>query len=163
MEEEHPRENPLAQVHLEEWLLSRNSGSNIILPVSLFSLLNKCCISTHMMLLRSVYSEQNMIRIWNNGKGIPVAWHAKESMYVPSLIFGHLLTSSNYDDTEKKVTGRTLQQFFTGILSYSVFPLSGKVELRRTGKSQQIFVGGMGKMAFLLPMYQLYLILMKQL
>jgi len=56
-----------------------------------------------------VYSEKNMIRIWNNGKGIPVAWHAKESMYVPSLIFGHLLTSSNYDDTEKKVTGRTHQ------------------------------------------------------
>jgi DNA topoisomerase-2 len=24
---------------------------------------------------------------------------------VPELIFGHLLTSSNYDDTEKKVTG----------------------------------------------------------
>jgi len=26
-------------------------------------------------------------------------------MYVPTMIFGHLLTSSNYDDTEKKVTG----------------------------------------------------------
>ena len=26
-------------------------------------------------------------------------------MYVPELVFGHLLTSSNYDDTEKKVTG----------------------------------------------------------
>jgi len=53
-----------------------------------------------------------MIKIWNNGKGIPVAWHAKESMYVPTLIFGHLLTSSNYDDTEKKVTGRTLLTWF---------------------------------------------------
>ena len=26
-------------------------------------------------------------------------------MYVPELIFGHLLTSSNYNDNEKKVTG----------------------------------------------------------
>lgn len=26
-------------------------------------------------------------------------------MYVPELIFGNLLTSSNYDDSEKKVTG----------------------------------------------------------
>lgn len=55
-----------------------------------------------------MHSERNMIKIWNNGKGIPVAWHAKESMYVPTLIFGHLLTSSNYDDTEKKVTGRAI-------------------------------------------------------
>lgn len=26
-------------------------------------------------------------------------------MYVPEMIFGHLLTSSNYDDDEKKTTG----------------------------------------------------------
>lgn len=31
--------------------------------------------------------------------------HKDEKMYVPALIFGHLLTSSNYDDDEKKVTG----------------------------------------------------------
>ncbi|VDN98819.1 unnamed protein product [Rodentolepis nana] len=49
--------------------------------------------------------EENLIRIWNNGAGIPVVHHKVENMYVPSLIFGHLLTSSNYDDTEQKVTG----------------------------------------------------------
>ncbi|KAG5443900.1 DNA topoisomerase 2-alpha, variant 2 [Clonorchis sinensis] len=49
--------------------------------------------------------EQNMIKIWNNGKGIPVVQHKVENVYVPTLIFGHLLTSSNYDDTERKVTG----------------------------------------------------------
>lgn len=26
-------------------------------------------------------------------------------MYVPTMIFGHLLTSSNFNDEEKKVTG----------------------------------------------------------
>jgi DNA topoisomerase-2 len=31
--------------------------------------------------------------------------HAEEKMYVPTLIFGHLLTSSNFDDEEEKVTG----------------------------------------------------------
>lgn len=49
--------------------------------------------------------ESNTISVWNNGKGIPVVEHKDEKMYVPALIFGHLLTSSNYDDEEKKVTG----------------------------------------------------------
>ncbi|MBN3325670.1 TOP2B topoisomerase, partial [Atractosteus spatula] len=49
--------------------------------------------------------EANLISIWNNGKGIPVVEHKDEKMYVPALIFGQLLTSSNYDDEEKKVTG----------------------------------------------------------
>lgn len=45
------------------------------------------------------------ISIYNNGKGIPIEIHSKEKVYVPELIFGHLLTGSNYDDNEKKVTG----------------------------------------------------------
>ncbi|XP_076368660.1 DNA topoisomerase 2-alpha-like isoform X2 [Tachypleus tridentatus] len=49
--------------------------------------------------------ENNKISVWNNGKGIPVVEHKDEKMYVPTLIFGHLLTSSNYNDDEKKVTG----------------------------------------------------------
>ncbi|NXD70643.1 TOP2B topoisomerase, partial [Eolophus roseicapillus] len=49
--------------------------------------------------------ESNIISIWNNGKGIPVVEHKVEKVYVPALIFGQLLTSSNYDDDEKKVTG----------------------------------------------------------
>lgn len=54
----------------------------------------------------SFLRENNLISIWNNGKGIPVVEHKVEKMYVPALIFGQLLTSSNYDDDEKKVTGR---------------------------------------------------------
>ena len=51
------------------------------------------------------YRENNVIAIYNNGKGIPVVEHKDEKMYVPTLIFGHLLTSSNYNDEEEKVTG----------------------------------------------------------
>ena len=45
------------------------------------------------------------VNVYNNGDGIPVEMHKEEGVYVPELIFGHLLTSSNYDDAEKKVTG----------------------------------------------------------
>ncbi|KAI8393721.1 DNA topoisomerase [Radiomyces spectabilis] len=48
---------------------------------------------------------QNLISIQNNGRGIPIDVHKDEQVYVPELIFGHLLTSSNYNDNEKKVTG----------------------------------------------------------
>ncbi|KAI1727367.1 DNA gyrase/topoisomerase IV, subunit A domain-containing protein [Ditylenchus destructor] len=47
----------------------------------------------------------NEISILNNGKGIPVVIHKGEKMYVPEMIFGTLLTSSNYNDDERKVTG----------------------------------------------------------
>uniref|UniRef100_A0A8C6LKN0 DNA topoisomerase 2 n=2 Tax=Nothobranchius furzeri TaxID=105023 RepID=A0A8C6LKN0_NOTFU len=53
----------------------------------------------------SIDVENNTISVWNNGKGIPVVEHKVEKVYVPALIFGQLLTSSNYDDDEKKVTG----------------------------------------------------------
>lgn len=52
-----------------------------------------------------LYREENTISIWNNGQGIPVVEHKDEKMFVPSMIFGHLLTSSNYNDEEEKVTG----------------------------------------------------------
>lgn len=45
------------------------------------------------------------LKVWNNGRGVPVEIHAEEGIYVPEMIFGHLLTSSNYDDSEKKTTG----------------------------------------------------------
>jgi DNA topoisomerase-2 len=50
-----------------------------------------------------VLQETNTIKVWNNGDGIPVEMHKEEGVYVPELIFGHLLTSSNYNDMEKKV------------------------------------------------------------
>ena len=45
------------------------------------------------------------IAVWNDGSGIDIAIHAETGVYAPELIFGHLLTSGNYDATEKKVTG----------------------------------------------------------
>lgn len=49
--------------------------------------------------------EQGIISVYNNGRGIPIEVHSREKIYIPELIFGHLLSSSNYDDDEKKLTG----------------------------------------------------------
>ena len=49
--------------------------------------------------------ETGRVRVWNNGEGIPVKKHKEHNLWIPEMIFGHLLTSSNYDDEEMKVTG----------------------------------------------------------
>lgn len=53
----------------------------------------------------TIDKEEGSISVWNNGQGIPIEMHEKEKIYIPELIFGNLLTSSNYDDDEAKVTG----------------------------------------------------------
>ena len=53
----------------------------------------------------TVNREKGEISVWNNGRGIPIEMHEKEKIYIPEMIFGHLLTSSNYDDDAEKVTG----------------------------------------------------------
>ncbi|RVX73300.1 DNA topoisomerase 2 [Exophiala mesophila] len=49
--------------------------------------------------------EKGEISVWNNGRGIPIEIHSKEQIYIPEMIFGHLLTGSNYDDDQAKITG----------------------------------------------------------
>lgn len=45
------------------------------------------------------------IQVRNDGKGISVTKHDEYPMYIPQLIFGELLTSSNYDDDVKQTVG----------------------------------------------------------
>ena len=45
------------------------------------------------------------ITITNDGEGISVKIHNKEKIHIPQLIFGELLTSSNYNKDEKKIVG----------------------------------------------------------
>lgn len=48
---------------------------------------------------------KNEISVYNNGQGIDIVYLEEYKCYAPDLIFGQLLTSSNYDKNEKKVTG----------------------------------------------------------
>jgi DNA topoisomerase-2 len=53
----------------------------------------------------TVNRESGEVSIRNDGKGIPIEIHDEHKIYVPEMIFGNLLTSSNYDDNQQKVTG----------------------------------------------------------
>ena len=66
---------------------------------------NKVRDPTMVTLKVDIDAAEGVVRVFNDGNGIPVEMHKEEGVYVPELIFGHLLTSSNYDDGEKKVTG----------------------------------------------------------
>lgn len=45
------------------------------------------------------------IEVSNDGDGIEVEKHPEHHIYIPELIFGHLLTSANYDDKEERTIG----------------------------------------------------------
>ena len=55
----------------------------------------------------SIDEETGEITIWNDGSWIPISTHKETGISIPQLIFGELLTSSNYDDSqERSVSGR---------------------------------------------------------
>ena len=51
------------------------------------------------------FQDNGSIVIFNNGEGIPVIEHQEHKLLIPSMIFGELLTSGNYDATEKRKWG----------------------------------------------------------
>ena len=55
----------------------------------------------------TIDKESGSVTIENNGPlgGISVRMHEKEGIWNPELVFGHLLTSTNYDDTQKRIVG----------------------------------------------------------
>lgn len=46
-----------------------------------------------------------VISVENDGDGIPIEMNDEEKVMVPEMIFGHLLTSGNYDKQEQKIVG----------------------------------------------------------
>ena len=55
----------------------------------------------------SIDKVSGSVCIENNGPlgGISVKMHEKEGIWNPELVFGHLLTSTNYDDNQKRIVG----------------------------------------------------------
>lgn len=56
----------------------------------------------------SIARETGVITVTNDGDSIPVELHDELGVYVPEMIFGHLLTSTNYDDDGGGGEARTI-------------------------------------------------------
>ena len=95
-----------------------------------------------------IKSETGEISIMNNGDGIDIAEHPKvkkngKLIYIPQLIFGELLTSTNYNKDEKKVVGGKNGY---GAKLTNIFSKSFKIETIdriRKKKYTQLFRGNM--------------------
>lgn len=48
---------------------------------------------------------ENSISVMNNGDGVDVYKHDEHNIYIPEMIFGNMLTSTNYDDSEERTIG----------------------------------------------------------
>lgn len=74
------------------------------------------------------------ISVWNDGPGIQVEEHEDSGILVPELVFGHLLTSSNYDDDEERTVGG---QNGIGAKSTNIFSSRFDVETVSEGRMFQ--------------------------
>ena len=52
----------------------------------------------------TIDKETGLTSIWNDGCIIPIEMNEENNCYNHTLIFGHLLTGSNYDDSEDRIT-----------------------------------------------------------
>ena len=65
-------------------------------------------LKTPVKQIKIEYSQETgEISVWNDGDGVPVELHAEHNIYVPELIFGHLLSGSNYDDSTARTGAGT--------------------------------------------------------
>ena len=62
----------------------------------------------------SLDKNEGRITIENDGKCVPVVMHSIEKVYLPELVFGHLLTGSNFDDSSKLVIFIVINILYSG-------------------------------------------------
>ena len=99
----------------------------------------------------TIDKESGLITIYNDGEGVDIAEHPTEKdkqgnpIMIPEMIFGHLLTSTNYEKDEKKIVGgkNGYGAKLTNIFS-SVFNLE-TIDHQRGLKYTQRFMDNMKK------------------
>ena len=100
--------------------------------------------------------DEGYISIFNNGDvGIPVEEHPVHKILVPSMIFGELLTSSNYNDTEERTTGGRNGYGSKCISSTTKIPLwSGETKLAKDININDKLIGDDGNIRNILKIIE---------
>ena len=83
--------------------------------------------------------ETGIISIKNDGNGIDVAKHPEHDIWIPEMIFGHFMTSTNYNKNEKKIVGGKNGFGFKLVLTYSKWGTIETVDHERGLKYIQRF------------------------
>jgi DNA topoisomerase II len=112
---------PVDKTHESYWLLNNTNknfqNKNISYSPALLKIFDEILVnaidrnSLHpknvTQISVSVDKETGAVTIENNGPlgGISVRMNEKEGVWNPELTFGHLLTSTNYDDNQKRIVG----------------------------------------------------------
>ena len=89
--------------------------------------------------------KKGIISLLNNGNGIDVAKHPEHKLWIPEMIFGHLMTSTNYDKNEKKIVGGKNGFGFKLVLIYSKWGQVETVDHIRGLKYVQTFKNNLSK------------------
>lgn len=55
----------------------------------------------------SINKDNGVIEVSNDGDGVEIVKHPQHDVYIPELIFGNMLTSTNYNDDEERTIGGT--------------------------------------------------------
>jgi DNA topoisomerase-2 len=102
------------------WIYDRNTNKfkkeDILFSPALYKIVDEILVNARDHTVRNpktcktikvnLDKDTGKITIWNDGPGIEVKFHKEFKKYVPEMIFGHLRTSSNYEETGKIVGGK---------------------------------------------------------
>ena len=145
----------------EVWLLENDifQPTKVLVNPGFYKLIDELVVNAHdhVVRLRQRNSENPVkhieitcdgaaFSIENDGEPIDVAEHPEHHIWVPELIFGHLLTSTNYDKEEKKLVGGKngygvkLVNIFAKQLDISIVDSNRKLQYTQTFRDNMTVV-----------------------
>lgn len=101
-------------LHPVEWentYLSTSGGHNLEVIPMMYKMFDEILVNARDNISRGkttkieVSLDLKGFSITNDGKPIPISKNKEEKMWNPTLAFGYLRTSNNYDDSEERLTG----------------------------------------------------------